>query len=425
MNLSSKRRGFLKRLMAGSVAALTQPLLVESAEAATHPGFLSDSPQVVDEAYWQTIKEQFAVPANLMMVNAANLCPRPQFITDLIRVTATSLEKDVSFQNRSQFEARRQLALEKLAQFIGVSSAEVGITRNTTESNNMLVNGLDFKAGDEIIIWDQNHPTNGLAWEQKAKRQGFTVKKVSIPAGFTTTQDLIAPFQQAITPKTRLITFSHISNSTGLMLPAKELCQLASSRGILTLVDGAQSFGFMELDLKTMGCDFYTASTHKWLMGPLENGILFSKKEHLAKLWPSVIGVGWHDDTQTVDKKICLLGQRNDPTTSALPAILDFHEKIGRKTIEDRVRHLTLYLKESIQKQIPQASFITPLSAQMSGGIVTVSIPGKPSADLFQKLYSDYGIACASVGNLRISPHIYNTHSDLDKLVKALVTLSS
>ena len=425
--LFSKRRDFLKRLVAGSAVTLAQPVLGAPFQPtpAISQKTLRVSGSVADEAYWQTIKAQFAVPANRIMLNAANLCPRPQFITDQILATATSLEKDVSFQNRAQFEPRRLLALEKLAQFMGVSPAEIGITRNTTESNNILVNGLDFQVGDEIIIWDQNHPTNGLAWEQKAKRQGFTIRKVSIPAGFQSPQDLLAPFKNAITPKTKLITFSHISNGTGLMLPAKELCQLAASRGIMTLVDGAQSFGFMDLNLQAMGCDFYTASTHKWLMGPLENGLLYVKKEHVAKLWPSVIGVGWHDDTQTVDKKLCLLGQRNDPTTSALPAILDFHEKIGRKTIEDRVRHLTGYLKASIQKQIPMATLITPLSAEMSGGIVNMTIPGKPTADLFQKLYSDYGIACASVGSLRISPHIYNTQSDLDKLVKALVTLAS
>ena len=422
---SSRRRGFLKRLLVGSAATLTQPAgAVPFAGTATPQRALPDSPLFADERYWQAIKEQFAMPPNRIMLNAANLCPRPQFLTDQIQATTASLEKDVSFQHRAQFEPKRLLALEKLAQFIGVSQAEVGISRNTTESNNILVNGLDFQAGDEIMIWDQNHPTNGLAWEQKAKRRGFTVKKVHIPPGYQSTQDLLAPFQEAITAKTRLIAFSHISSANGLMLPAKELCQLAASRGIMTLVDGAQSFGFMALNLREMGCDFYTASTHKWLMGPLENGILYVKKDKLPGLWPSVIGVGWQDDSQTVDEKLCVLGQRNDPTTSALPAILAFHEKIGRKAIEDRVRQLTLYVKESIQKQLPQALLITPLSGQLSGGIVNVSIPGKDSADLFQTLYRDYGMACASMGSLRISPHIYNTESDLNKLVNALVTLA-
>ena len=151
-----------------------------------------------------------------------------------------------------------------MAKFIGVSKEEVTITRNTSESNSFVVNGLDLKAGDEVIIWDQNHPTNGIAWENRSKRYGFSVKKVSVPLAPTPSEELLNSFTKAITSKTKLISFSHISNTSGIALPAKAICAVAKEKGILTLVDGAQSFGMMDLDLKELGCDFYTASTHKW-----------------------------------------------------------------------------------------------------------------------------------------------------------------
>ena len=187
-----------------------------------------------------------------------------------------------------------------------------------------VVNGLDLKAGDEIIIWEQNHPSNGVAWEKRAQRSGIIVKKISVPSSPKTADELVTPFAKAITSKTKLIAFSHVSNLSGLMLPAKEICNLAKSKGILTLVDGAQTLGLMELNLYDMGCDFFTASTHKWLMGPMENGMLYVKKSHIENLWPAVMGGGWKDDMHTVDEKICVLGQRIETTTSALPDTIDF-----------------------------------------------------------------------------------------------------
>lgn len=306
-----------------------------------------------------------------------------------------------------------------LSEFVGADEEEIGITRNTSESNCIVVQGLDFKAGDEIIIWDQNHPSNEAVWVSRAKRFGFTVKKISVPNAPTSTQELVESFSKAITPKTKLISFSHISNLSGIALPAKEICLMAKAKGIFTLVDGAQSLGMMNLDLHEMGCTFYSSSTHKWLMGPYENGILYINKEHIHRIWPNVIGGGWKE-AKTVDANICVLGQRNESTTAALPEILQFHNSIGRKGIEDRVIFLASTLKEKIQKSLPNALFVTPLSKTFSGGIVIINLPGKDPKEVSQKLYEKYGIASAASGGIRLSPHIYNTLTDLDKAVNAL-----
>ena len=377
-----------------------------------------------DESYWAMVKQQFAIPAGMMMVNSANLCPSPYFVNNKVRQFQEDLARDVSFQNREKFNDVRSTTLQMLSEFVGGSSEEVGITRNTSEGNNIVVNGLDLKRGDEVIIWDQNHPTNNVAWINRAVRFGFTVKAVSTPAQPTGSEDLISPFVEAMTSRTRVLAFSHLSNVTGILIPAKELCNIARDRGILTLVDGAQAFGAIDLDLQDLGCDFYTASTHKWLMGPMENGLLYVKVENIARLWPDSISPGWSTEKSTADEKFCSLGQRNETTAATLPDILEFHQTIGKKKIQNRIRDLHNRLKEGLKDQLSKVEFITPLDPALSGGVTIFNIPGKDHMEIYQGLYDQFGIAGAPVGGVRLCPTIHNTLEDMDTIVDAVVALT-
>jgi isopenicillin-N epimerase len=420
----SPRRNFLKQLIGGSMTTLALPVfaapVISAQPIKSLPSLKKD---VADEQYWELVKKQFAVPLKLTMMNAANLCPAPYLINEQVQASLKGLSQDVSFQYRARFADIRKKSIGLLADYVGVAKEEVGITRNTSESNNIVVNGLDLKAGDEVIVWDQNHPTNNIAWENRAKRYGFVVKKVVVPASPQSINDLILPFVKAVTSRTKLIGFSHISNISGIALPAKELCQLARERKILSLLDGAQSFGMMDLNLKDIGCDFYTGSTHKWLMGPLENGILYINKESSVRVWPNIISAGWKEESLTVDEKFCVLGQRNDATLAGLPETIEFHYSIGKKNIQERVLKLNAYLKDEIQKKIPTAVFVTPVSPSLSAGVTVINVPEKKSGELFQKLYEIHGIAGASTSGVRLSPHIYNSMSDIDKVVDALASL--
>ena len=408
------------------MATLAYPVLANGIEKPALKNFpLATTSDLTDERFWEQVKKQFTVPPNLMIVNAANLCPSPYFINDLVTSTMDALEKDVSFHFRHQFAEKRAKAIEAMAQFVRVGKDEIGIVRNTSEGNAIVVQGLDFKAGDEILLWDQNHASNGIAWEQQARRYGFVIKKITTPAALKSAEELTAAFLKAVTPKTKLISFSHISSSTGIALPAKEICQMAKVKKILTLVDGAQSLGMMVLNLKDIGCDFYTASTHKWLMGPFENGIIYVSKERLEQLWPNVISAGWKEGSATADEKFCVLGQRNETTPFALLETLEFHQSIGEKNIENRVKKLTSYLKEQVQSKVPQVTINTPLSPALSGGIVSLSFGGKPTQEIYQKLYERHGIACSTTGGIRLSPHIYNTLEDMDRITAALAVLAA
>jgi len=408
----SHRRKFVKQLLATSLTGFALPSFAAISKS-TPPT------SVADEQYWENLKNQFSVPADHIMMNAANLCPGPIVVQEKVRELTNALNKDVSFQYRALFAATRKKSVTLLAQFVGANESEVGITRNTSESNCMIVHGLDLKPGDEIIIWEQNHPSNNEVWLSQAKRIGFTVKKISVPTDPKSVNDLLQPFINALTPNTKLIAFSHLSNISGLTLPAKDICQMAKARGIMTLVDGAQSFGAMNIDVHDMGCTFYTASTHKWLMGSFENGILYINKDSFDRIWPAVIGGGWREAT-TVDTQLCVLGQRNDPSPAALPEALAFHETIGRKNIENRIVQLSTYLKQELKSKVPQAIFVTPLAPQFSGGIVIFNLPGKEIHEVADKLYHQYHIAAAPSGGIRLSPHIYNTMKDIDYVVKAI-----
>lgn len=415
-----ERRKFIRQISTGSLAALGFPAIASDHVSWDNLNTSLSTLAPSDEAYWEMVKSQFAMDKKFIMMNAANLCPSPYAVASQVEGYALGLNKDVSFQYRELFNKKRKESIEKLAGFLGVDGTEIGITSNTSEANCMVAQGLDFKPGDEIIIWDQNHPSNEAIWDLQSKRFGISIKKVATPKDPKSKGELVEAFTKAITAKTKLIAFSHISNVSGICLPAKEICEHAKSKGILTLVDGAQTVGFLDLNLKDMGCSFYTSSTHKWLMGPMENGILFVDTVYHDKVWPSIVGGSWKAGGKTLDEKICVLGQRNDPTTAAMPAMLDFHMSIGKGTIQDRVIELNSYLKEKLKSEIPSVSFITPLEPSLSGGIVIFNVQGKEARDIVPKLYQESGIACAATGGIRLSPHIYNTKKDIDKVIAAI-----
>ena len=415
--MNNNRRHFMKQLITASATGIALPLLASSKEPVTNFELGAG------EAYWEKLKGQFSIAPNKIMMNAANLCPSPNVIRDKVMEYHTALNSNVSFQYRALFASIRKKSITQLAQFVGADESEVGITRNTSEANCTIVHGLDFKPGDEIIIWEQNHPSNREIWMSQAKRFGFTVIKVAVPANPKTKNDLVEPFEKAITSKTKLISFSHISNLSGIAMPAKEICMMANAKGIMTMVDGAQSLGMTNINLHELGCTFYTASTHKWLMGSFENGLLYIQKDSFNKVWPNIVGGGWKD-SKTVDENLCVLGQRNETSPAAIPEALGFYETIGRKKIEERVIELSTFLKTQIQSKIPQAQFVTPLSPELSGGIVIINLPNNEFHEVYDKLYSNYGIATAPSGGIRLSPHIYNTLKDVDVVVDALKEIS-
>lgn len=415
------RRRFLAQFLGGAAATLTAPAYLRA-----QSGFPSPfSSAYDDESYWHRVREQFPLDQGLTLMNAANLCPSSYPVQDAVFRHTRDVDGDASFQNRGKFGALKEEAREALAHYVGVTPHEIAITRNTSEGNNSVVNGLDLGPGDEVVLWDQNHPTNNVSWDVRARRRGFSVRRVSTPWGDAATpESLMAPFLEAMTPKTRVLAFSHVSNVSGTALPAADLCRVARDRGILTLADGAQSFGALELDLHGMGCDFFTASSHKWFVGPKEAGLMYVREEIQDRLWPSDVGVGWEGAERSGAKKFENMGQRDDAAVVTMATAAAFHQAIGPSAIEARVRALAGAVKEQLRERIPGVRFFTPWEEASSAGVVVFEIPGKDHDAIFDGVYRTHRLGCAAMHGqfvgIRLSPHIYNTMDQVDLAVEAV-----
>ena len=426
------RRKFIKRLLGGAAVTAVLPYIGCSknkdsfeplAEAA---GKLSkDDPG--DERFWKIVKEQFPVRKNLIIMNTANLSPSPYPVQELVFELTRDEDADASFTNREKFNDLRELARKGLAEYLGASPDEIVITRNTSEGNNMVISGLILERGDEVVIWNQNHPTANIAWDVRAERYGFSVKRVKTPPIPESNEDFVKPFRDALTKRTRVLAFSHVSNISGVALPAKELCQMARDNGILTLVDGAQTFGAHVINLNDMGCDFYTGSAHKWFCGPKEVGILYVRTDRIAGMYPSIVGAGWENSLKNGARKFEALGQRDDARVASMGKTVEFHNTIGKNRIEARMRTLANVMKSELKRKIRNIKFHTPIKPEFSGGIVVFTAPGIDLSEALNTLYHKHNIGCTVMSGdfagIRLSPHIYNSMLEVDKVAIAVASL--
>jgi isopenicillin-N epimerase len=386
-------------------------------------GILRAAPaEPANEAYWAMVKRQFPLEENLLYFNAANVCPASRAVLDRQAMFERDFQSDPAFQNREKYGPIRTAARAKVAKLLNTAPAEIAFTRNTSESNSTIVHGLDLKAGDEILVSDHNHPSNLVAWQIRAKRQGLVVKVLPTESPAPSADSLISMFERGVTPKTRVIGMTHITNVNGLRFPAKEIAAIGRRRGLWVHLDGAQSFSSMAVDLKDIGCDSYSASTHKWLMGPLEAGILYVRAERMSEVWPTIVTAGW-SDTLNDATKLEVFGQQDDPRYAGIDASLDFVNLIGMGNIEARVRWLATYFKEQA-RQLP-VTLKTNMEPELSHGVVKVSTGEANTKRHYDTLWERNRLALSSTPSgpnhgLRFSAHIYNTKDDIDRAVKAL-----
>ena len=291
---------------------------------------LPEAPKNPDERYWGAVREQFVMPRDLAVMNAANLCPSSAPVLEDVyaarpaRWTGSPRPPTA----RRCTTPRRSRGARSLAEFLGVTPEEIVITRNTSESNNLVSNGLDLKAGDEVLLFADNHPSNDVAWKEKARRFGYAVKVVDAVSPHPGAEYYIEAFTKALTPRTKVLAFTHLTSTVGDLFPAEELCRIARERGVLTLVDGAQSFGLLDVNLREMDPDFYTGSAHKWPCGPKEAGVLFINRRSQERIWPSIYSA--YPGAIGVSKTFESFGQRDEPAIRAFGEALQFQTRIGR-----------------------------------------------------------------------------------------------
>ena len=411
------RRDFARLLAIGGAAPFITP-----GKAWAVPADLPPTPTSPDERFWTAVREQFVMPPDLTMLNAANLCPSSAPVLETLYKTTKDMDQDPSFDNRVKLGEGRENTRKLLAEFLHATPDEIVITRNTSESNNLVSNGVDLKAGDEVIITADNHPCNNTAWKQKAKRYGFTVKEIATPNPHPGADYYVDAFTKAITPNTKLIGFTHLTSTVGDLFPAKEICRLARERSILTLVDGAQSFGLFDVDLSDIQPDFYSGSAHKWPCGPKENGVLFINKNAQSKIWATIYSA--YPGSVGISKTFEAFGQRDEPAMIAFGEALKLQTKIGRAVIEKRSRELTTALIDGLKKIDGVKIWTSPDPARRAA--VLSFLPGNLDIrKLSTALYQKDRIGCATRGGqdrggLRFSPHFYNTHAEVEKSLAAV-----
>jgi len=378
------------------------------------------------EPFWRMVKAQFPLEGDLIYLNAANVCPASRPVMDRHLEFLRDFHSNPSFQNRDKYVLMREGLRTKLAAMLNVTADEIAITRNTSEGSNIIVTGIDLKPGDEVVITEHNHPSNNDAWKVRAKREGFVVKSVAVPVPAKSVDELTSSIDRALTSRTKVIAITHLTSTTGVLYPARAIADLAKKRGCFFHLDGAQTFGAVDVNLRDIGCDSYSASAHKWPMGPLEAGILYIRSERIAQLWPSIVTAGWADDLKGA-RKFEVFGQRDDPRVVALESAVDFLQMIGIKNVEARMRALAKKAHAELSK-LPDVQIKTSSQPELSAGVIKFRVGKMPTKQAYETLWEKNRIAIAMTPSgdsegLRFSPHIYNSFEEIDRAVAAVKAL--
>ena len=421
---SPSRRDFARLLALSGTAALFPSSTTAGQE--TRPDRwglnrapLPPTPAAPDESFWREVRARFLVPPDLAFLNAANLCPASLPVVEALEKQTRLYEASPSPEVRAGLMKGREAARILLAEALRVTPDEIVITRNTSEGNNFVSSGLDLKAGDEVVVWADNHPTNLNAWRVKAARFGFTVVTVPTVTSHPGADGFVSLFTKAFTSRTRLVAITHVNSNSGDLLPVAAICRAARERGVLSLVDGAQAFGVLDLDLGAIGADFYTGSMHKWPCGPKETGMLYVNRAVHERIHPSVVGV--YAGEVGISRKLESTGQRDDVRIAAVGDALNFQSGIGRAAIERRSRSLAQALMAGLSKLDGVRLWTDPDPARSSS--IVIFQPG--SLDIRRlgaALTTKDRIICTTrpgpqAPGLRLSPHFYNTMEEMERTV--------
>ena len=416
------RRQFLGAMAAGPAAALLAGRTREAEARGSMAAIAKAQAEASsEEDFWAQVRGEFLISDELAYMNSGTLGPMPKPVFYAVVDGYRALAADPGRENPRQ-EAAQDVLRERLAAFVNAAPGEVALTRNTTEGMSFIANGLDLKAGDEVLCTFHEHPGGLEPWKIKAKRHGVVVRELPFPIPASDPAEILNRFEDAITPRTRVISVSHVTFPTGCLLPVGELASLARARGILTLVDGAHSIGMLNLDMHELGADFYASSPYKWAGAPVGTGFLYMRRESQERVWPTVASMGW-DDNETGAMRYDRLSQRAGPLLLATIAALEFQDAIGRVRIEQRVRALAARLRDRL-RDIPGVTLYASDRPELCCGLTGFTLDGFDRMDVVDTLWrrnhvwvreTDYGL-----NTVRASTHHYNTQDQVDRLVEGI-----
>ena len=382
-------------------------------------------PKGYGEDFWNRIRQDFDLKPDYINLENGYYCiiPRPTLsklheLTNMVNYEGSYYMRTVQWDNKEKVTSR-------LANFVGCDPKSLLITRNTTESLDMIIGGFPWEKGDEAVFALQDYGAMRDHFYMVRDRYGIVCKEVSVPNNPKTDDELVALYESQITAKTKLIMVCHMINITGQILPIKKICAMAHKHGVEVLVDGAHAVGHVDVDISDLDCDYYGSSLHKWLNAPLGVGLLYVAPKHVGKIWPLLAEYNRKPDD------ILRLGHTGTNPVHiylAIDAALDYLEQIGIQRKEERLRYLQRYWSDKL-RGYTKIVVNTPEQAHRSCGIANVGLENMKPADLAKTLLDEFNVWTvaidgANVHGCRITPNIYTTTKELDVFVEAMKTMA-
>ena len=404
------RRAFLTLSSAALAASLPLPL------AAQQPAPELPDAQLSDDAYFAAIRRQFLIPADEIYLNNGTCGSTPIPVLKAV-FDAFNQQERMDDHDPEQYPlfgyGPFDQFREPLAKFINASKDEVAIVRNATEANMIMANGLDLSPGDEVLLSDQEHPSGNSPWNMRAKRYGIVISRFKIPKPATSPDQILTVINDAITPRTKVIFVSHITTDTGVILPVREICSLARSKGIISMIDGAQVAGMMPIDVKAIGCDMYGSSPHKWLMSPKGSGFLYLRDDIIDRVWSNTTSAGW-DDPKSRAGRFQQYGSSNIPVVAGMVASIGFAQRIGLDRIERRSRQLADYAHKQLTSRGVE-SWTSP-DPRMRCAITTYNLAPLKITEMEHWMWDNHRIRVrgGAPSKLRLSTPYYLQPKELD-----------
>jgi selenocysteine lyase/cysteine desulfurase len=425
------RRTFLKQAatLAGAFSANSlfhQAHAAEWRDASQKVNHLDPQQVAQNEDYWAVIQRSYSVNSNLINLNNGGVSPSPVVVQQAVeRYNQLSNEGPSYYMWRILDQGREPLR-EKLANLAGASPEEIAIDRNATEALLTVIHGLDLKSGDEVIGTKQDYPNIIQAYRQRALRQGILYKQISFDFPIEDDAQIVKAYEDAITDRTKILHVTHMINWVGQTMPVQKIADMAHAKGIEVVCDGAHSFGLLDFKIPDLHCDYFGTSLHKFLSAPIGSGMLWIKRDKIEKIWPLTCS---GEPRGGNIRKFETLGTRSFPIEQGIGEAINFHEGIGSKRKEERIHYLKYYWASRVQ-ETPKVKLHTSLNPRYSCAICGVSVDGMTPSQLETALFDQYkihtvGIGWENISCVRITPHVYTSIADLDKLVGAIQTIAA
>ena len=424
------RRDFLslagKSLGLAAISSATVASLLRDVHAATKAvAHLSPEEAAADEDYWAAIQNSFSVTRGIINLNNGGVSPSPKVVTEALVRYIWEQEDCTAYTMWEILEPQSETIRTGLAEMFGCDREEIAITRNASESLEILLDGMDFKPGDEILTTTQDYPRMLTTLRQREQRENLKLKLIKVPIPPKNLGEITAAFEQGITDRTKLILIAHMINITGQITPVKAVCDLARKRGVETIVDGAHSFAQFDFKQSDLGCDYFGTSLHKWLYAPKGTGLLYVKRDKIDKIWPLMAA----ETKQKSDiRKFEEIGTHSAAPKLAIGEALVFNNAIGAKRKEARLRYLSRYWMNKL-KDVPKIRFNTSFDPNQSCAIANVHIEGADPKAVTKHLFDKHHIFTVPIiheefQGIRITPNLYTTLSELDRFCDVMQSIA-